>query len=399
MIFSAQQEAALLAAKRWLDAGGEHPFRLFGYAGTGKTTLATTLAEGVRGQVFFAAYTGKAASVMRARGCPGATTIHQLIYKPAGKSTKTLVELEERLEELLKTGAVEDAPQVLQLRKTIREEVEQVQRPSFIINPDSALHRAALVIIDECSMVDERIGQDLLSFRKPILVLGDPAQLPPVRGEGFFTQDGRPDVMLTEIHRQARDNPIIHLATQVRQGKTLLVGQYGSSCVLPTGSFTGTLAKAADQIIVGRNATRRSFNQNYRKSILGLQSSLPCVGDKLVCLRNNHEIGILNGGLWKVEETSAPEDDSIELVVRDEQMSLRLSTHRAIFEGNEIAWWQRKEHEEFDYGYSLTAHKSQGSQWNKVLVFDESRCFQQHAKNWLYTAVTRAAESITILQT
>ena len=57
-------------------------------------------------------------------------------------------------------------------------------------------------------MVDEDLGRDLLSFGKPVLVLGDPAQLPPVKGGGFFTE-AEPDVMLTEVHRQAADNPII----------------------------------------------------------------------------------------------------------------------------------------------------------------------------------------------
>ena len=60
-------------------------------------------------------------------------------------------------------------------------------------------------------MVDEELGRDLLSFGKKVLVLGDPAQLPPVKGGGFFTE-AEPDVMLTEVHRQAADNPIIRLS-------------------------------------------------------------------------------------------------------------------------------------------------------------------------------------------
>jgi exodeoxyribonuclease-5 len=274
-----------------------------------------------------------------------------------------------------------------------------VRRPNFVLNPESELHHAALIVIDECSMVDERMGQDLLSFEKKILVLGDPAQLPPVRGEGFFTGQ-KPDVMLTEIHRQAKDNPIIQLATLVREGKSLSEGSYGSSRVGPLSLFSKQLAQQTDQVIVGRNLTRAKFNQNYRQNILGLRSPLPCVGDKLVCLRNNHDLGLLNGQLWTVEETTVPDADQIDLVVRsdDGQTVQAVNAHTQIFLGSEIPWWARKDAEEFDYGYALTCHKSQGSQWAKTLIFDESLCFRENARQWLYTAITRASESVTILR-
>src|SRR6476659_1378192 len=92
--FSPQQDAALKAVAEWLKARpgrGQTPlvFRLFGYAGTGKTTLARHIAEGVDGKVLFAAFTGKAALVMRANGCPAASTIHSLIYRPLESSAET----------------------------------------------------------------------------------------------------------------------------------------------------------------------------------------------------------------------------------------------------------------------------------------------------------------------
>ena len=64
-----------------------------------------------------------------------------------------------------------------------------------------------------------------------MLVLGDPFQLPPVQGSGFFT-NAEPDVMLTEIHRQARDNPIIRLSLDIREGEYLERGIYGESRVI-----------------------------------------------------------------------------------------------------------------------------------------------------------------------
>ncbi|HPE32748.1 MAG TPA: AAA family ATPase, partial [Parvularculaceae bacterium] len=177
MKWSPEQDAALKAVDQWLKMGDRQVFRLFGYAGAGKTTLARHLAEGAGGEVAFAAFTGKAAHVMRQKGCEGATTIHSLIYRPADEDEE---------------GAL-----------------------VFAIRRDAPAASADLIIIDECSMVDEELGRDLLSFGKPVLVLGDPAQLPPVKGGGFFTE-AEPDFMLTEIHRQAADNPIIRLSMEIR---------------------------------------------------------------------------------------------------------------------------------------------------------------------------------------
>jgi len=187
MQFSPQQDEALKAVSRWLKGGGSQLFRLFGYAGTGKTTLARYFAEHVDGDVQFAAFTGKAAQVLRSKGASNARTIHSLIYRPRG---------EEQVEDEA-TG------------KTLIS-------PTFSINRQSPIAKAKLVIIDECSMVDEELGRDLMSFGTPILVLGDPGQLPPISGGGFFTEH-EPDFLLTEIHRQARDNPIIQLAGRSRR--------------------------------------------------------------------------------------------------------------------------------------------------------------------------------------
>ena len=57
-----------------------------------------------------------------------------------------------------------------------------------------------------------------MSFGVPVLVLGDPAQLPPIQGGGYFTE-AEPDAMLTEVHRQAFDNPIVRLSMDVRAGE------------------------------------------------------------------------------------------------------------------------------------------------------------------------------------
>src|ERR1051325_10116299 len=224
-VFPPHQDAALKAVAAWLKAkpgrNNTPPvFRLFGYAGTGKTTLAKHIAAGVDGKVLFAAFTGKAASVMRQKGCVGASTIHSLIYRA-------------------------------------RESREEP--PSFDLWHDSPAAKARLIVIDECSMVDAELGRDLLSFGAPVLVLGDPAQLPPIQGGGFFTEQP-PDAMLTEVHRQAADDPIIHLSMAVREGEWIEPGRYGDSEVVRKASLDPARVLDADQVLLGRNATRRAYN-------------------------------------------------------------------------------------------------------------------------------------------
>jgi exodeoxyribonuclease-5 len=362
MAWSLQQEDALNAVADWLRRGDRPVFRLFGYAGTGKTTLARHIAEGVEGEVAFGAYTGKAALVMRTKGCADASTIHSMIYRS-------------------------------------RESDEN--GPQFVLNRQSVAAKADLIIIDECSMVDEELGRDLLSFSRPVLVLGDPAQLPPVKGGGFFTE-AAPDVMLTDVHRQARDNPIVHLSMAVREGKRLDLGRYGDSRIIRRREIEADSVTRADQVLVGLNRTRRLYNTRIRE-LNGYRDPMPAVGEKLVCLRNDKTKGLLNGGTWLIQAMRGLSNDFVKLDVMPEDESRRrpveVSVLRAFFEGGdeEIPFAVRRESDEFTYGYALTVHKAQGSQWDDLVLFDESYAFREHRSRWLYTGLTRAAKSITVV--
>ena len=364
MRWSPEQESALSAVGSWLKAGDRPLFRLFGYAGTGKTTLARHVAENADGAVVFAAFTGKAAHVMRGKGCTNAGTIHSLIYRMRGED---------------ETG------------------------PSFVLNRESPAAKAAMIVIDECSMVDESIGKDLLSFGKPVLVLGDPAQLPPVAGGGFFT-DGEPDVMLTEVHRQAADDPIIRLSMVVREGGRIEEGIYGESSVVSRRAIEPDLVLKADTVLVGRNNTRRAYNGRIRQ-LLGRAEPTPVAGDTLVCLKNDRKRGLLNGSLWHVDRVRAPRKGLLRYTLSPEEGEhgkgrTVVTVNPAYFDGSAEALTpaERRRSDAFDFGYVLTVHKSQGSQWDDVVLFDESFAFREHAQRWLYTGITRAARRITIVR-
>lgn len=365
MEWNPQQDNALKEVEKWFNSETKTKpiFRIFGYAGTGKSTLARHFAEHINGTVCYAAYTGKAALVMRKNGCTGATTIHRLIYKV---------------------------------------NVDEAGRVTFSLNRASPLVNASLIIIDECSMVDEKIATDLLSFGVPILVLGDPAQLPPVNGAGYFTE-ADPDVMLTEIHRQATDNPIIYLATQVRNGLQLEYGDYGESRIIE--HIDDDIIFEADQVLVGRNNTREMFN-NHIRNTLGITDLYPTENEKIICLKNDHNIGIYNGGMFSIKKRydKKYESDFCDLSVLnedEESQPIFVSVHKSFFNSQYQKpkhWSKLKGTQEFDFGYAITCHKSQGSQWENILVIDESWCFRDDWNRWAYTAITRASEKITLIK-
>jgi exodeoxyribonuclease-5 len=259
-----------------------------------------------------------------------------------------------------------------------------------------------LIIVDEGSMVDHRIGRDLLRTGHQILVLADPARLGPVNGgEGFFMR-GEPDVMLTEIHRQQLESPVLQLATAARNGERLRIGLHGASRVIEGADLTAPMALDAHQILVGRNETRRAFNRRMRKH-LGFADWLPMLGDKLVCLKNNHDRGLLNGSLWRVESIWKGKGEQtgrqfVSLAVRCEDDGRSADVVVPV----ELFGYGDAPHEEFydafTYGYALTAHKAQGSEWDNVLVIDESRCFRDERSRWLYTAITRASERVIVVR-
>lgn len=362
--WSPQQDAALLAVSAWLkDKSGPQVFRLFGWAGTGKSTLARHLAQGVR-SVKYAAFTGKAALVMRKHGCKGASTIHSLIY--------TLVS-------------------------------EKENEPRFALDPESEALEADLIVIDEVSMVDETLGRDLLSFGTKVLVLGDPFQLPPVQGAGFFTAE-EPDFMLTEIHRQAADNPIIRMSMDIREGGYLEYGRYDGSVVIPKADVDREAVLDADQVLVGRNKTRVDYNDRLRE-LKGLPQHEPVVGDRLVCLRNNPRKNFLNGQIWYASDVKKRTNNRWSFLLDPDdptskaKRQARALTHGKFFSGEEetLTWPERRGLDEFTFGYCLTVHKAQGSQWDNVYLFDESFVFRDDRRRWLYTGVTRASEKITVV--
>ncbi|MHC5536687.1 ATP-dependent DNA helicase [Singulisphaera rosea] len=371
-----EQAKAIGSIVEWYGEKGRNEFYLAGFAGVGKSTIARLAIEEIKEKrcarkIRTAAYTGKAASVLRKKGNEGAQTIHSLIYLP--KVDK-------------KTGELK-----------------------FILSEESAAADADLIVLDECSMIDDRMADDLRSFGKKILVMGDPGQLPPVNGQGAFTRNA-PDVFLHEIHRQAADSPILELATLARKGERLPIGytKAGVSVRLLTKETQELIYREGTQPICGLNRVRWAYNRRLRAR-LGHEGERPIPGEKVICCKNNHKEGIFNGGMGRlvsISDARCRGGDVYSLGVAMDDLPSKtedLLTDPVHFNNHftegrsEKVPGYKPALNEFDFGYIVTCHKAQGSQWEDVTVVDDSVAFRENGAKWLYTAATRAETALTIL--
>ncbi|EOO44389.1 ATP-dependent DNA helicase [Bacillus cereus] len=384
---TAMQLDAVNTITTWYKNSSEQCFFLAGYAGTGKTTLVEYVIQklGIKlKKVTFACYTGKAALVLtqKAKGKYKAHTIHRTIYHL---------------------------------------DVNSKGKTEFILKEKEELQHIKLIVIDEASMVDGEIMRDLKSFGIKILFIGDQGQLPPVSQKGneeFLQMFNNPDFSLTEIHRQAEGNPIIHLSMLARKKQKIDYGWYGQNNeVLVINRYDWNRLRekcytTADQIICGYNKTRHALNQDIRRFI-GFNEDLPQVGDKLICVKNNwnkniQDVSLVNGmtGYVKNMKPSVKDNlyltrDSINIKFRPdftEQTFDDLNLVNDHFLGNkyELLPHEYGVYDSFDFGYAITCHKSQGSQWDKVVVINEVLNHEDHHR-WLYTAITRSSDRLVLV--
>ena len=442
---SEQQTEAILAIKHWFEevsaiqGGTQNFFYLGGVAGSGKSSILPLILESVGlniDQVAFCAPTGKAAKVMgeklKAFGIDRVPrTIHSLIYRPKGLRVDILMadllglqgqvsKLEKEIQVSGQTPTlIEELTRVQQTIHIVETDIDRAldrtdaDKPLFQLNPDSDIRAAKLVIVDEASMVGAMITDDILSFKIPLLAIGDPCQLPPVMDDPGLTA-GTPDFFLTEIHRQARDNPIILLSERAREGKTLKVGNYGDGVkiverkdddVTYDPDFEG-------QIIVGTNKKRWMVTRKLRGK-LGITDTGPIAGEPLIVCKNSKTKPLVNGSFIR------PINDVGNLIkgqthftmkVKDElDNEFEIDCYQGLFEehyamekgfttaSKREAYFARMKTEQVDFGLVITCHKAQGSQWDDVVVHDESEKFREDAHKWLYTAITRAAKKLTVV--
>ena len=381
---------------RYRSTGVPFVFRVGGYAGTGKTFMLANMRKEIDKlyknlDIAFATFTGKASSVLRTKltehngifGQDFIGTIHGLIYHPLTVWNHDLK--------------------------------KWVIKGWKVKKPEEFFHD--IIFIDEGSMVSRDIWKDLLKFGKPIVVVGDHGQLPPV-GEGNFSLMHHPDFLLTEIHRQALNSPIIKLSQFVRRNGYIPFNVQ-SKHVMKTSWKTKECQDIWDNIqfdesviiLSAFNASRVNINTIMRKK-LGYVKKQPYPGERIVCLRNNRHSGIMNGqlatvlwympekkGLYRLTMYVDGEAEPYESICSDRcfgQVDYSLyqdekDKKKEFYKGSKI--------DIFDYVNCISVHKSQGSEWDKVVLFEQrtKRWNDEFYTKWLYTAVTRAKTKLLVI--
>lgn len=369
MKFNKKQEEAISKVKTWFGNKEKPIFTIGGYAGTGKTTVAKAIIDNLdiaSKNIRFVAFTGKAANVMSSKGMKGATTIHSLIYVP----------------HTLPNGSV-----YFSLKKRLK--------------------GVKLIVLDEASMVGREVLEDLLSFKIPILALGDPGQLPPVASLRTNLLKN-PDVLLEEIMRQDEGSGIVRFAEAVRNGHVPELsddGKYGDEVkIMPISKLTSSVDNfvkvvSKSQVICGYNATRKSFNMAAKSTVFDKDPYHLEKGDKVICLENdrfctaNSDIGTLSlsNGTMGIMSSDAKKEAS------DKFFTLLIPEINAKFKAPlRYQRFLKDRHElNFDLAYAITCHKSQGSEYDNLTVIDEP--VGAKAEQWRYTAITRAKKQLLYL--
>lgn len=356
-----------------------------GYAGTGKSTLVQFIISALNipeERVVYIAYTGKAAQVLRTKGCPNAMTAHRLLYQSFPKKDGTFTHI-----------------------------------------PIRPLYPYKIIVVDEVSMLPKHMWELLLSHKIHVLALGDPGQLPPVAAEPHGVLD-HPHIFLDEIMRQAQESEIIRLTMDIREQKPLQPMRGNEVRIVDRDEMlnTGFLAWA-DQILVGKNDTRFAINSFMREVLMNTDDPHPLVGDRIICLKNNWECinetgdALVNGLSGTITNLTYTRDNPFMEVTPIADFTPDYDNAKS-FLALEMDYKIFMEHEptinkdnfkripkyyqpnQFDYAYAITCHKSQGSEYDKVIVLEEylkGDSKEEHAR-WLYTAATRAAKKLIIVR-
>ena len=391
---SPDQEVAYKAFRRWWSRLDDRLFRLGGYAGTGKSTLVSLAISELKGKkIAVAALTGRAANGIR----------QKLIQLGIASSNVVILTLHALLYQCFQTSDGR-----LRWRKKDR----------------ATFGHFDLIIVDEASMVGDSMLKHLLSFGVPVFAVGDHGQLPPVGDAGRLMQT--PDVRLEKIHRQAEGSAIILFSRIVREE--------GDMPKSPPGRGEVRYLRKADLRVVAsawyeerkpeevaflawRNGTRVLTNQTLRMVRWGAPAAvgdLPRAGDQVICLKNafGH---VFNGMRGFLDEYGETDDEAyLESKVRFPEENMRFSgtTSRLFFDrGRMPESFDELEKETgvgvesweelgllLDYGYCLTVHKAQGSQFDSVGVVREqiASAGPEMFRRWLYTAATRAQNRLVI---
>lgn len=386
-----QEEGLKIALER--HRANEKYTVISGYAGTGKSTLVKFIIDALdvdRDKVAYATYTGKAAEVLRKKGNPNAMTLHKLLYDSIPR-----------------------------------------QGGGFIRIPKKMLEYK-IIVVDEVSMVPKSMIDMLLNHRVYVIFLGDPSQLPQIDKKETHTLLDKPHIFLDQVMRQAAESEIIQLTMKIRNGEQIDFMNGKEVIIAPKAELVTGHLTWADIIICATNKTRHNMNRQKRE-LLGYSGVLQ-TGERIIVKRNYWEDcdedgnALVNGTVGTVAN---PYESFVRIpsYVKNDRRDLPLIGCIFTPDGGKsfdtfeidkdyllkeepcVDWRVSYQlgklkpkigdilPKQATYGYALTCHAAQGSEFDKVLVIEESFPFDKvEHQRWLYTAATRAAEKLVLVR-
>lgn len=394
MILTKRQEEGLkLCIEKYIN--NERYCIISGYAGAGKSTLVKVIIQNLpninpENDVVYACFTGKAAQVLLKKGNKNVMTLHKLLYESIPKPDGT-----------------------------------------FFRKPKQSIDYK-IVVVDEVSMAPRNLMELLFKHNVFIIALGDPFQLPPVDKDQDNGLLNNPDIFLNEIMRQSLDSEIIQLSMKIRNHQSIDYFKGKDVIIMPKSDLNTGVLQWADQILVGTNATRVAIN-NQMRDLLGFGKGVIGEHERLTCLRNywdnysNTDAPLINGTMgylsnsyetyyrippWiKKSNNTIPiisgnftSEDGDNFGVLDMDKNYILIGEGSLTQKEKYTLGKNPKYQklipyEFTYGYAITTHRAQGSEWSKVLVIEEKFPFnkEEHAR-WLYTACTRASSKLVLVR-
>lgn len=381
--FNDSQEAIIQeGVQHLLSKGGKQVFEYSGEAGTGKSVVMHEIWRRSKIpmiKIAAMAYIGQAAIIMRLKGFPYAKTIHSWIYEP-------IVDVSNKYNNYI--GAFQQG---------------------LVLKPRD-LSGIEAIFIDESGTVPLSLKADIERHNIKIIAAGDANQLPPVADSPAYLIDPTNIRFLTEVMRQKEGSNIIYIGKRALNNEPIMNGFYGDALVIYEDELSNDILIGADMILCGTNATRDRLIKLIRNEILGIHSTLPIYGEKVICRGNDwtldiNGIGLGNGLIGRVVNSPDVTEYDGEVFYIDFKPDLfhgvftHLDINYEFFNAkckdkNEIKKNPYLKGHLFDYAYANTVHLTQGGSYPKVIYFEENVFPPDVQRRLNYTACTRASQAL-----